>query len=172
MDVLWIIKFEYINLSIIKRIFFKIDFIANILFLISAVSILFRSLLSIYNNRTYLESMRQIGVETKCPFYDFLKKSNSLKVKNMYNVGFLSHLYYLVGPTLLHFILPLPKFKNYILGENCPIFTKRKNPDRIQVLKYYNKKDPNYFKEQIERTSNPDEFIKNCHQYYDGKNII
>ena len=72
----------------------------------------------------------------------------------------------------MHFILPLPKFKNYILDENCPIFTKSKFPDRIQILKYYIMKNPNYFKEQVEATSNPDDFIKLCHQYYDGKNII
>ena len=153
-------------------IIFKIDFISNILFLLSALGMLIRSLLSIYNNRTYLESMRQIGIETKCPFYDCLKKSNQSKVSNMYNVGFLTHLYYLVGPTLLHSILPLPKLSNHVLDENCPIFTKIKFPDRIQILKYYNMKNPNYFKEQIEPASNPDEFIKRCHQYYDGKNII
>jgi len=166
------LKFQYINLSIIKMIIFKIDFIANILFLLSSASILIRGLLTIYNNRTYLESMRQIGIETKCPFYDCLKKSNQSKVNNMYNIGFLNHFYYLVGPTLLHLILPLPKFKNFILDENCPIFSKIKFPDRIQILKYYNMKNPNYFKEQIEETSNPDEFIKKCHQYYDDKNII
>ena len=38
---------------------------------------------------------------------------------NYYNIGFLSNLYYIIGPTLLHFIFPLPKYNNYILYYAC-----------------------------------------------------
>ena len=45
-------------------------------------------------------------------------------------------------------------------------------PDRIHILKYYSKKNTNYFKEIIENNSNPDDFIKLSHKYYDNKIII
>ena len=164
-------KFKYINLSLSMRIFIKIDFIGNILFLLTLLGIIIRNLITIYNNKTYLESIRQIAVETKCPFYDFLKEKNKNKLFNTYNIGFLNHFFYIIGPTLLHLILPLPKMKNYTLDENCPIFAKIKTMDRMQLIKYNVSKNPNYLKEQVEDTSNPDNFINLCHVYYDGKII-
>lgn len=164
--------FNYINLSILTKIIIKVDFIANIFFLISLFGISIRCFCNIYNNLTYLETIRQIGIEFKCPIYDFLKAENKSTINNLYNIGFLNHLFYIIGPTLIHFIFPLPKFKNYILDENCPIFTKLKMPDRIHILKYYSKKNTNYFKEIIENNSNPDDFIKLSHKYYDNKIII
>jgi len=165
-------SFKYINLSIWVRIIFIIDFILNIVFLISLIGILLRSLFAIYNNRTYIETVRQIGIEVKCPFIDCFKEKNKLRVNNIFNTGFLNHLFYLVGPTLLHFILPLPKFKNYILDENCIIFEKTKSPDRLHLIKYKIKNNPNYIKDEIDKPSSPDEYIKLCHHYYDGKIIV
>ena len=91
---------------------------------------------------------------------------------NQYNIGFLTHFYYLVGPSLLHFFLPLNKFKKYTLDENCPIFCKAKYPDSIQMLKYFLKKDENYYEDKVLKPSEPEVFLKLCHQYYDDYNII
>ena len=171
-DIISYFSFRYINIPIKTRILFKFDFIANIFFLLSLLGILFRSFLSIYNNRTYIETFRQIGIEIKCPIFDCLKERNKLMVNNAYNTGFLNHLFYLVGPTLLHFIYPLPKFKNYILDEKCPIFSTTKWPDKLELIKYKLSENPNYIKEEINEASSPDDFIKLCHNFYDGKIII
>lgn len=166
------VNFRYNNLSILMKTIIKVDFITNIFVLSSLFLNLLRSFVNIYNNRTHLENIRQVGIEIKFPIYDFYKEKNKSSINNLYNIGFLSHLFYVVGPTLLHFILPLPKFKNYILNENCPIFSKSKEPDRFQIFKYHMKKNPNYLTEIIEKSSNPDDFINLSLKYYNDKIII
>ena len=164
--------FKYLQLSKTVKIISFIDFCGNMFFLTNIISILLRSILTIYNNRTFLESQRQFHIETKCPIYDFNKKRNSFLENNTFNIGFLSHFYYLIGPSLLHFFLPINKFKTYTLDENCPIFSGTKTPDSIQMLKFKMEDEENFYKEKILGSSNPDDFLKLCHSYYDGKNII
>ena len=172
-DISSYLSFKYINLSSSVRIIFVIDFIANIFFLCTLVGIILRSIFNIYNNRTFLEMSRQIGVEIKCPIIDCLKEKNNSKLINFYNIGFLSHFFYVIGPTLLHLILPLPKLKNFILDENCPIFAKTKTPNNLQLIKYKIQNEPNFSIEKIIKDdSNVENFIKLCHTYYDGKIII
>ena len=171
-DIFSFYNFKYINLSITTRIIFLIDFFANILFLFVLFGIISRNIFNIYNNRTHIEIMRQIGIEIKCIFFDCFKEKNKYRINNMLNVGFLNHFFYLIGPTLLHFFLPLPKFKNYILDENCPIFTKVKMPNNLQLIKYKLKNDPNYIKKKINEESNPNDFIKFSYMYYDNKLIV
>ena len=165
-------KFNYINLPIFTYIIIKIDFLANILFSIILFGIIFRTLFNIYNNRTFLETIRQIGIEIKCPFFDIYKEYNKNSVTNFYNIGFLNHLYYIIGSSLLHFILPLPKFKNYILDENCPIFMKTKMPNNFELFKYSIKNNADTIKRNLNVGCDLDNFIKLCHLNYDGKKII
>ena len=165
-------KFNYINLSIFSFIIIKIDFLANILFILSLLGIILRTLFNIYNNRTFLENIRQIGIEKKFPFIDIYKEYNKNMSTNYYNIGFLNHFFYLIGPSLLHFILPLPKFKNYILDENCPIFMKTKMPDSLEAFKYFKENEEDIIKKKLNEDSDPDNFIKLCHINYDGKIII
>ena len=40
------------------------------------------------------------------------------------------------------------------------------------MLKFYLKDDENYYDDKILKPSEPDEFMKLCHQYYDDYNII
>ncbi len=164
-------KFKYINLSLLTKIIINVDFIGNLFFLLTLIGIIFRCVVVIYNNRTYLESLKQMGIEVKMPIYDCFKKRNEKALNNGYNIGFLKHFFYVIGPTLLHFFFPLPKFKNYTLDENCPIFTKAKGVERLHSFKYNVNKIPNYIKEQIDMPTNPDSFIQLSHFYYDGKII-
>ena len=166
------LTFTYLQLSRAVKIISLIDFFGNIFFLTNILSILLRSLLSIYNNRTFIETQKKFNVEAKCPFYDFHKESNKLYENNPFNVGFLTHYYYAMGPSLLHFFLPLNKFRTYTLDENCPLFCKAKNPDSIQMLQFYLRKDENYYVDNILKSSEPDDYMKLCHQYYDDHNII
>ena len=166
------LSFTYLQLSKTVRIISFIDFLGNAFFLCNIISILIRSLLAIYENRTFIEITKNPSIEDKCPFYDWHKEKNKKMAINQYNIGFLTHFYYLVGPSLLHFFLPLNKFKKYTLAENCPIFCKAKYPDSIQMLKYFLKKDENYYEDKVLKPSEPEVFLKLCHQYYDDYNII
>ena len=166
------LSFTYLQLSKTVRIISFIDFLGNAFFLCNIISILIRSLLAIYENRTFIEITKNPIIEDKCPFYDWHKEKNKKMAINQYNIGFLTHFYYLVGPSLLHFFLPLNKFKKYTLDENCPIFCKAKYPDSIQMLKYFLKKDENYYEDKVLKPSEPEVFLKLCHQYYDDYNII
>ena len=166
------LSFTYLHLSRKVRIISFIDFCGNVFFQLNILGVFFHSILRIYNNRTLIESNKSKYVEYKCPIYDFYKRSNKFKANNPYNIGFLNHFYYFIGPSLLHFFLPLYKFKKYTLDENCQIFSPAKNPDAIQMLKYFWKDNENYYNDNILKPSDPDEYLKICHQYYDAYNII
>ena len=96
---------------------------------------------------------------------------NEKKSHNLFNIGFYNHFYYLIGPTPFHFLFPLPKIKNYGNDENCPIFLKCKFPNRLELVKYLAKRDPKYKEFLNEVESDPNNYIKLCHNFYDDKNI-
>ena len=157
----------YIKVSII------IDFTINILTINGLILLFFRTILVIYENYTTMEKDRFPNIERNFFCYNFCKKGNNLRYNNNWNLGFLSHFYYSIGPTILHCFFPLSKFKNYPIDENCPFFNHCKSPDRIQNLQYTIRTkniDLNHLLDEL--GSSPDNFIKLCHDYYDGKTII
>ena len=158
------------------KLYFYIDFGSTCFFIINIFGIMYHLFLNIYNNRTQLENIRTNIIEYYHPFCTKCKRDfNRYNIKpeiNSYNIGFLANLYYIIGPTPFHFIFPLPKYNNYILNENCPIFKKTKNPDRIDLFKYMVKKDFNNINMLNNEESSPTAYIKACHKYYDGKKII
>ena len=162
------LTFNYLNISKTIKIINLIDFIGNCCFFYNKISVIIRSLVAIYANRTFVEMKKDYNVEIKCPFFDCFKNVNKKMKQNPYNIGFLTHFYYAIGPSLLHFFFPLNKFKKYTLDENCPIFCKAKYPDSIQLLKYYLKNDENFYEEVMLKTSEPDDYLKLCHEGYDG----
>ena len=93
------------------------------------------------------------------------------KEHNLFNIGIISHLYYIIGPTPFHFILPLPKIKLYGNDENCPVFLKCKLPNRLELIKYLAKKDQKYKNLLDDVESDPNNYIKLCHDYFDDKEI-
>ena len=158
---------KYIRISII------IDFIVNILFFNGIVYLFFRTLLVIYENYTTYEKNRFPNVERHFFCYNKYKESNIFKYNNSWNLGFLNHLYYGIGPTALHIFLPINKFKNYILDENSSLLKPCKLPDKVQQLKITMKiknMDSNSILNEL--GSNPDEFIKLSHLYYEKKSIV
>ena len=155
------------------KIFIIIDFIINTICFNGIFFLFFRTILSIYENFTNNEKWNFPNIENHFFCCNCYKNSNILKLNNNWNIGFLSHLYYAIGPTPLHIFFPISKFKNYLLDENCPLFKKSKNPNNFQQLIYTIKsknKDINSLINEL--GSNPDDYIQLCHKYYDGKNII
>ena len=153
-----------------------VDLLINIALIILINGILIRLLVTVYNNRTQKENLDDIPVEHYCPISSrCIRKEKITGVKreiNFYNIGFLSHFYYLIGPTILHFIFPLPKYKNYSLDENCPSLQYICHADRLSLFKYMVENDPSKINLLEEGDSSPDYYIKNCHKYYEGKTII
>ena len=173
-------KFYFSNfkkrIPIYLKVYFYIDFCSSCFFIINMFGIMFNLFLNIYNNRTQLENIRTNIVEY---YYPLCKKCgrdfSRFNIKpeiNFYNIGFLANLYYIIGPTPFHLIFPLPKYNNYILNENCPIFKKTKMPERLDLFKYMVKKDFNNINMLNNEESSPTAYIKACHKYYDGKKII
>ena len=174
------IKFYFSNfkkrIPIYLKVYFYFDFGSTCFFIINIFGIMFHLFLNIYNNRTQLENIRTNIVEY---YYPLCKKCgrdfSRFNIKpeiNFYNIGFLANLYYIIGPTPFHLIFPLPKYNNYILNENCPIFKKTKMPERLDLFKYMVKKDFNNINMLNNEESSPTAYIKACHKYYDGKKII
>ena len=161
-----------IKIPLYVKIFQFIDLFFSCLFIIQLTLLMGNLFINLYNNTTQLENMRGQFIEYYYPFIPCKKDYSNEIIKpvfNKYNIGFLAHLYYLIGPTPFHFIFPLPKNNNnYILNENCPVFKTIKMPDRLELFKYMVKKDSSKINLLNNEESSPEAYIKTCHQYYDG----
>jgi hypothetical protein len=153
-----------------------VDLLINIALIILINGILIRLLVTVYNNRTQKENLDDIPVEHYCPISSrCIRKEKITGVKreiNFYNIGFLSHFYYLIGPTILHFLFPLPKYKNYVLDENCPVFKVICPISRLDTIKYGLKDNPNPLENLFGVNTSPENYLQLCHKFYDGKKII
>ena len=153
-----------------------VDLLINIALIILINGILIRLLVTVYNNRTQKENLDDIPVEHYCPISSrCIRKEKITGVKreiNFYNIGFLSHFYYLIGPTILHFLFPLPKYKNYVLDENCPVFKKICPISRLDTIKYGLKDNPNPLENLFGVNTSPENYLQLCHKFYEGKKII
>ena len=177
------IKFQFfsnahnsIYIPLYLKIPLYIDFGLSIFFVINIIGLMMKLFINVYNNRTQLENMRTAIVDYYFPICpkcarDFSRYNIEPEI-NFYNLGFLANIYYIIGPTPFHFIFPLPKYNNYILDENCPIFKKIKMIDRMDKFKFMVKNDRNNINILDNEESSPDYYIKACHDYYDGKKII
>ena len=160
--------FDYNKIGISVTSLIISNFVMNLMILIMLINKLYRLFKNIFKNLTQYEQQMEenekinLGVNIN---------SNNYKEHNLFNIGFLSHLYYIIGPTPFHFFLPLPKIKTYGNDENCPIFLKCKFPNRLELIKYLAKKDPKYKDLLNDVESDPNNYIKLCHDYYDDKYI-
>jgi hypothetical protein len=144
-----------VKIGLFSLIILISDFSINLMILKILVQSLYKLLYKIYYNITQYE----------------IEENNNNNYLNLFNIGFLNHLYYIIGPTPFHFFFPLPKIKTYENDENCPIFLKCKFPTKLDLVKYLAKREPKFkdFLNDIE--SDPNNYIKLCHDFYDDKNI-
>ena len=136
--------------------------------LIMLILKIYKLLKNIWRNITQYEQQLEDNEKISLGVNNY---SNNNKEHNLFNIGFLSHLCYIIGPTPFHFILPLPKIKTYGNDENSPIFLKCKFPNRLELIKYMAKKNPKYKDLLNDVESDPNNYIKLCHDYYDDTNI-
>ena len=148
-----------IKIKIFPLIIMISDFIINLMILRSLLMKLYKLLYNIFFNITQYEMQMEEN------------NINAKKSQNLFNIGFLSHLYYIIGPTPFHFFFPLPKIKNYENDENCPIFLKCKFPNKLELVKFMAKREPKYKELLNDVESDPNNYIKLCHNFYDSKNI-
>ena len=166
------VKFD---IPIYIQILMYIDVGLSAMFILNITGIMIRLLLVVYNNRTQKENSFGAPVENYCPLCYCCTNYPSYGFKrevNEYNIGFLSQFYYLIGPTILHFIFPLPKYNNYILNENCPALRKIHYPDRLDLFKTMVKIDPDKINLFEDDESSPDFYLANCHKFYENKKIV
>ena len=153
-----------------------VDLLINNVFLLNMNGILIRLLVTVYNNWTQKENLGEIPIEHYCPITSrCIRKEKITGIKrevNFYNIGFLSHFYYLIGPTIFHFLFPLPKFKNYVLDENCPVFKEICPTSRLDTIKYALKNNQNPLETLFGENTSPENYLQLCHKFYDGKKII
>ena len=136
--------------------------------LILLINKLYKLLKNIWRNITQYEQQLEENDKITLGLNTVSSKNEE---HNLFNIGFLSHLYYIIGPTPFHFFFPLPKIKTYGNDENCPIFLKCKFPNRLELIKFLAKKDPKYKDLLNDVESDPNNYIKLCHDYYDDKYI-
>ena len=148
-----------IKIKIFPLIIMITDFIINLMILRLLLMKLYKLLYNIFFNITQYEMQMEEN------------NINAKKSQNLFNIGFLSHLYYIIGPTPFHFFFPLPKIKNYENDENCPIFLKCKFPNKLELVKFMAKREPKYKELLNDVESDPNNYIKLCHNFYDSKNI-
>ena len=174
----WIYKFQtsYINYYTIGKNNFNflltIFFILNFPFLVVLFYYFLFLMLDIYNNQTKYERKNTNNLlDRYFPIYKCNDPDNKFRFPNIFNIGYLSHLYYLIGNTLLHFFIPLPKIKSYELDENCPIFQGCKQFDKVEFVSNMMKKNELYKNSIKDRYMEPDNFINFCKQKYNQMNL-
>ena len=163
------LKYPYLYLNWKKMSFFSFLSLFQISIFLSCIFTLINVFGMIYNNLTFVEILKNMEIErySICQRKDLTKK-----IYNPYNIGFLSHFYYLIGPTLLHAIFPLPKFHTNILNEQNPVFAKCKQPTKLEVVKLLIEKDKKYENLLGGKENDPDYFLELCHKNYDGREIV
>ena len=164
------------KMPLIPKIILIIDLIMDVLTVLSLLGLLMSQFLNIFNNCMKLERTRNPLLEMYSPccnncINNILYVCND-PYANIYNIGYLANLYYIFGPTLCHYFLPLPKYYEFTLKENNPIFLGAKIPDRLSIFKFLSKKDNNYANLLEQDDCNPDHYIKLCHKFYDNKKIV
>ena len=163
------LKYPYLNLNWQKMTFFMILTMLQISIFLGCLLTLINIFGMIYNNYTFLEFLKNVDTER----YTFFRRKNLTKKNyNPYNIGFLSHFYYLIGPSLLHVIFPLPKFQTNILNEQNPVFAKCKQPTKLEVVKLLIEQDKKNENLLGGKENDPDYFLELCHQNYDGREIV
>lgn len=158
-----------LNMYFLKSFFFIFVGLIDFLVLLSLIGLVFQISMGIYNNFPQNERRKFFSREF---YYPCCNYNNQHAGFNEYNVGFLTHFYYLIGPTLLHFFLPIPKFQTLIINENSPIFRKSYQPSRIAIVKYLVSKDKRFEESLTNKENEPSYFLELSHKYYDGKEIV
>ena len=163
-----ILKEEYkISTFIITVNTLSFPFMAIVL--CGIIGIFIRTVLTVFNNSTFKEINTNFNLERYVPCY---LMDNSRRDINKYNIGFLSHFYYLIGPTVFHFFLPLPRYTFYIFREDLPIFQEMKPAGNLLITKYYREKFGMFMNILDTKDNQIDYFMELAHKSYDGKNIV
>ena len=147
--------------NILLIIFFILNLPLLIVFLYYFITLMF----DIYNNQTKYERKKTNNLlDRYFPIYKCNDTDNKFRFPNVFNIGYLSHFYYLIGNTILHFILPLPKIKDYEIRECCPIFKGCKQFDKVEFVNNMMKRNESYKNSIKDRYMEPDNFINFCRQ--------
>jgi len=177
LSIILLYKFEcsclmFFKMNNISNILITIDFIINIPLLSFLLSNLILLLFDIYNNQTKLErSNKNKLIEKYYMFYKCNDTDNKFRFPNIWNIGYLSHFYYIIGPTILHFLFPLPKVINYNISENCPIFKGSKQFNRLELIQNMIKRSDDYKDKIKDNKIEPDIFVELCKKKINSKNI-
>ena len=156
------------HFNFLLTIFFILNFPLLLILLYYFIILMF----DICNNQTKYERKNTNNLLDKYfPLYKCNDTDNKFRFPNVFNIGYLSHIYYLIGNTLLHFFLPLPKIKNYELDENCPIFKGCRQLDKVEFVNNMIKKSENYKNSIKDRYMDPDVFVDYCRQKYNQMNL-
>ena len=147
-------------------------FILSLLLIVYFGRFLFVLLLDIYNNTTKLEKEANPNMEKHYFLNNCNENSNKEKFPNVWNIGFLTHFYYIIGPTPLHFLFPLPKGSEFVLGENSIVCKEFKQLNKFELAKILIRKDESYKQIINEKKIEPQKYIKLCHTKYNGKIIV
>ena len=164
----FLLNFEMDKIGLATLSLIISNFVINLMILIMLIMKIFKLFRNIWRNVTQYEQQMEENDKINLGLN---QNSSNNKEHNLFNIGFLSHLYYIIGPTPFHFFLPLPKVKTYGNDENCPVFLKCKFPNRLELIKYLAKKDLKYKDLLNDVESDPNNYIKLCHDYYDDKYI-
>ena len=162
-------NYPQLNLSWIKIVMFLIIFVIDLYMDFNNFLLFFNINNAIFNNLHTIENIKNFGHE-----YYFLcniAKNDKNSINNKFNVGFFLSYYYLIGPTILHYIFPLPKFNNLPINECSPLFNKIKYPHKLYFYKEIINIDNKYTYLIVSELNDPNNFIELCHKYYDEEKI-
>ena len=123
------------------------------------------------NNFSHIETKRYVFIEKYIPCYPLDPTDYQ---HNPYNKGVLANISDIIGPTILHWLFPLPKLTKGI-PEQGGSYKKIREVTSLEQKQYLvSINNPNIYRvlevEQIE--NKPEMFIQNAFKYYGNKLII
>ena len=166
-----IIKKNYpeLNLNWFKFLMFVIIFLIDGFMDFNNFFLFYSINKAIFNNLTKHEELKVFGYESY--FICHANKNDKNNYNNKFNIGFFLTYYYLIGPTILHYFFPLPKFQNLPINECSPIFNKIKYPNKLFFYKEIINIDNKYIYLVVSKLNEPDYFIEMCHKNYNEEKI-
>ena len=166
-------QLNFENFSVSFKVLIVIETVFILLFISAAIPLFIQQCSYIYNDFPFLEFMKNPLVEW---YWPICSKDNTKSRYNPFNKGFLFNFYYIIGPSIFHLILPLPRlYQQHEIIENSNWDCKLYQPHVFQVHQYLKNLNTDEFNDNWNKQvlqMQPENFIQMSKDLYGNSKII
>lgn len=166
-------KHPDLSITLFIKFWMVLATIMILLCLVASTFLIIQQVFYIYNDLPYYDLTKN---KNKEQHYGLCVMDSITKEYNAFNKGCLANFYYIVGPSILHFFFPIPKYnESFDILENKQVFKKVNKPHPFQVHNFLKSIEyPDFeetWAEQV-KTMEPDNFLELSENSYGNKQII